>query len=85
GNGKALDSGKSIYQKRCQQCHGDQGQGNNDAFFPSLKGQHHAYLYRQLQWIRDGYRKNANAVMVEQVKALSDEELEAVADYLSRL
>lgn len=85
GDGQDLASGKSIYQKRCMQCHGDEGQGNNEAFFPSLKGQHHAYLLRQLKWIRDGYRKNANAVMVTEVKVLSDTELDAVADYLSRL
>lgn len=85
GDGKNLDIGKSIYQKHCIQCHGDNGQGNNDAFFPSLKGQHHAYLQRQLQWIRDGYRKNANEAMVLEVKALTDAELDAVADYLSRL
>ena len=85
GDGKNLDIGKSIYQKRCVQCHGDNGQGNNDAFFPSLKGQHHAYLQRQLKWIRDGYRRNANEAMVIEVKALTDAELDAVADYLSRL
>ncbi len=85
GDGKNLTLGKKIYEKRCIQCHGDQGQGNNDAFFPSLKGQHHAYLLRQLKWIREGYRKNANEVMVTEVKALSDSELDAVADYLSRL
>ena len=50
-----------------------------------MKGQHHAYLLRQLKWVRDGYRKNANEVMVTEVKALSDAELDAVADYLSRL
>ncbi|NOQ90925.1 MAG: c-type cytochrome, partial [Gammaproteobacteria bacterium] len=85
GKGNNLEIGKSIYQKRCLQCHGDKAQGNNDAFFPSLKGQHHAYLLRQLKWIREGYRKNANELMVTEVKALSDDELDAVADYLSRL
>jgi len=85
GNGQNLELGKNIYQKRCQQCHGDKAQGNNDAFFPSLKGQHHAYLLRQLKWIREGYRKNANEMMLSEVKALSDDELDAVADYLSRL
>jgi len=85
GKGNNLETGKSIYQKRCLQCHGDKAQGNNAAFFPSLKGQHHAYLLRQLKWIRDGYRKNANELMVTEVKALSDDELDAVADYLSRL
>jgi cytochrome c553 len=85
GPGKNLDLAKKLYQKQCSQCHGEQGQGNNDAFFPSLKGQHYAYLLRQLKWIRDGYRKNANPAMVTEVKVLSDNELDAVADYLSRL
>jgi len=85
GNGKNLKRAKDIYMKDCLQCHGDNGQGNNTAFFPSLKGQHYAYLLRQLKWIRDGYRKNSNPVMVTKVKSLSDNELEAVADYLSRL
>ena len=85
GSGKNLAMGESIYKKSCLQCHGENAEGNNEAFFPSLKGQHEAYLWRQLLWIRDGYRKNANVGMVEKIKALSDEELDAVADYLSRL
>ena len=85
GSGKQLGLGKNLYDKHCTQCHGDKGQGNNDAFFPKLQGQHHAYLLRQLKWIRDGYRKNSNPVMVNEVKSLSDEHLDAIADYLSRL
>lgn len=85
GDGKNIELGKNIYEKRCIQCHGEEAQGNNEAFFPSLKGQHHAYLLRQLKWIQQGYRKNANEVMMNEVKALSDTELDAVADYLSRL
>lgn len=85
GDGKNIETGKNIYQKRCIQCHGKAAEGNNEAFFPSLKGQHHAYLLRQLKWIQDGYRKNANEQMVIQLKALSESELDAVADYLSRL
>lgn len=85
GNGEQLSLGKKLYQNHCTQCHGDTALGNNDAFFPRLKGQHHAYLLRQLKWIRDGYRKNSNPVMLEKVKKLSDTELSAIADYLSRL
>lgn len=85
GSGNQLETGKEIYQQRCILCHGNSGQGNNNAFFPKLNGQHHAYLLRHLKWIRDGYRKNSNPAMVIQVKALSDKELDAVADYLSRL
>jgi cytochrome c553 len=85
GDGKNLELGKTIYSKQCMHCHGANAEGNNEAFFPSLNGQHHAYLLRQLKWVRDGYRKNANEAMVKEVKALSDADLDAVADYLSRL
>jgi len=85
GKGDNLANGKKAYHEHCAQCHGDKGQGNNNAFFPKLKGQHHAYLLRQLRWIREGYRKNSNEAMLIQLKTLSDAELDAVADYLSRL
>ncbi len=85
GSGSQVKMGKKLYQQRCNQCHGSKGEGNNDAFYPKLKGQHHAYLLRHMKWIRDGYRKNSNPEMVKQVKALSDSELDAIADYLSRL
>lgn len=85
GDGKQLALGEKIYRERCTQCHGNDGMGDNLAVFPKLKGQHHAYLLRQLKWIRDGYRKNSNPVMVEQIKNLQDADLSAVADYLSRL
>jgi len=85
GSGKELALGKQVYQLHCAQCHGKNGLGNNESFFPKLKGQHYAYLLRQLQWIGNGYRKNTNPEMVKRVKDLSDGELDAVADYLSRL
>ena len=85
GDGQQLELGKKIYQQRCQQCHGAQAQGSNEALLPKLKGQHYAYLLRQLIWIRDGYRKNSNPLMVNQLAPLKDKELDAVADYLSRL
>jgi cytochrome c553 len=85
GDGKHLTLGREIYQQRCTQCHGEDGLGNNDAVFPKLKGQHHAYLLRQLKWIRDGYRRNSNPAMVEQIRNMKDSDLDAVADYISRL
>ncbi|MCW8934938.1 MAG: c-type cytochrome [Gammaproteobacteria bacterium] len=85
GDGGRLALGQSIYKQRCLQCHGEKAQGNNDAFFPKLQRQHYAYLVRQLKWIRDGYRKNSNALMVTELKTLSDDDLNAVADYISRL
>jgi len=85
GNSKQLDLGEAIFQKRCMQCHGEKAQGNNEAFFPRLQGQHYAYVLRQLKWIKQGYRKNSNPQMLIEVKTLSEPELDAVADYISRL
>lgn len=85
GNGKKIDHGKQLYRQLCTKCHGKAGQGNNDAFYPRLKGQHYAYLLRQLEWIQSGYRKNANDLMIGRVKKLSNDDLDALADYLSRL
>ena len=85
GDGSQLSLGKKIYQQHCIQCHGNKGQGDNDSLYPKLKGQHYAYLLRQLKWIRDGYRKNVNPVMVSKLKSMTDSQLDAVADYLSHL
>ena len=85
GRGDALARGEKLYTGRCVQCHGEGGLGNNEAYYPKLKGQHYAYLARQLRWIRDGYRNNANPAMVKELSALSDADIEAMADYISRM
>jgi cytochrome c553 len=85
GDGKQLALGKNLYEKRCVQCHGETGIGNSDALYPRISNQHYAYLLRQLIWIRDGYRKNSHPLMLDNVKGLSNDELSAIADYVSRL
>ena len=85
GPGTHLKRGEQIYNNDCAVCHGKKGEGNNDAIFPKLQGQHYAYLLRQLKWIRDGYRKNSNPVMLKTIEDLKDDDLAAVADYASRL
>ena len=84
GSGLQLDVGKKIFQDKCSQCHGEQAQGNDESFIPRLKGQHYSYLLRQIQGISNGYRKNSNPAMVILVKTLTVQEIEAVADYVSR-
>lgn len=85
GPGTGLDHGGKLYQEHCAMCHGADGAGNNEAFFPRLAGQHFNYLKTQLTWIRDGRRKNANWAMVAQLKGFDEEEIVHVADYISRL
>ena len=85
GRGDQLDLGKKLYEARCRQCHGDQAQGDVLEFVPKLKGQHYAYLLRRIQWIGSGNKKNSKPIMVLRTKSLSATEMEAVADYISRM
>lgn len=85
GKGTQIETGKKLYQKNCAHCHGTQGEGNNELYYPKLQGQHYAYLLRHMKWIRDGYRRNSNAEMVKQIKPMNDEQLDTIADYLSRI
>jgi cytochrome c553 len=85
GNGKNLERGKAIYAKDCAKCHGDRGEGDAKEFYPRVAGQHYRYLLRESLMIRDFCRRNANPKMVKVIKRYDDEDLEAVADYMSRL
>ncbi|MFI4939128.1 MAG: c-type cytochrome [Burkholderiales bacterium] len=85
GPGTALARGNELYLRDCATCHGDKGQGNAEKFFPLVAGQHFKYLLREEQAIRNENRGNANPDMVKVIKSYSDKDLEAVADYISRL
>ena len=85
GSGNALARGKELYVRDCATCHGDKGEGNAEKFFPLVAGQHFKYLLREARFIRDGNRGNANPDMVKIIKSYRDDDLEAVADYMSGL
>ncbi len=85
GPGTDLSTGERLYKRDCVQCHGDQGQGDVQKFYPVLAGQHYEYMLRQIRDIAALRRRNANPDMVKVVKAYKDEELQAVVDYMSRL
>ena len=36
-------------------------------------------------WIRDGFRKNGNALMAEKLQPMSDAQISVLADYISRM
>jgi cytochrome c553 len=73
----------------CMACHGPVGRGNPGPTWPSLGGQHAAYTAAQLKFFRDGgvwgSGTNANAVMSEVARKLSDEEIQALATYVQGL
>ena len=79
--------GKALYDEGapdreippCAPCHGQNAEGNEA--IPRLAGQHHQYLVRQLQAFHGLMRENE--IMDENAKALSEDDIAAVAEYLS--
>lgn len=78
----------------CIGCHGPDGIGNRDwnklmvrvpaVLAPSLGGQHASYLVKQLKAYKDGSRANDEARVMRDIAArLDDNEIAAVAEYLS--
>ena len=86
--------GESIYRggiteisvAACLACHGPNGGGNGPASYPSLRGQHSQYLVVQMKKFRDGTRANdSNSMMRSLAARMSDEEIMAVAAYISAI
>ncbi|OOZ38174.1 hypothetical protein BOW53_16370 [Solemya pervernicosa gill symbiont] len=85
GPGRHLALGEQIYKNDCKKCHGEYGEGNNVEYYPRVQGQNYSYMLRQMRWIRDGKRRNANAKMVKQIQGFSYRDMKAVIDYISRM
>ncbi len=85
GPGRDLVEAEQLYRFQCVECHGEQGEGDAAQFYPRVNGQHYRYLRREMIAIRDGARGNANPKMVEIIKPLSDTQIAALADYMSRI
>jgi cytochrome c553 len=82
---KQIAAGKELYEKQCKECHGGNGEGNKEKFYPVIAGQHYKYLLRQMTEIRDGKRRNANPDMVKVIKPYTNEQLVAISAYQSSL
>lgn len=88
---ESVELGKRIYRAgiaeknvpACAGCHSPTGAGI-PAQFPRLAGQHQEYTLAQLTNFRSGVRKN-NAQMTTISKRLSDDEMQAVSDYVAGL
>jgi len=89
-NPALVAKGKEIYENgvpeprkviKCVECHGDNSAGTNSV--PRLAGQHRDYLALQLHYYRDGLR--ANKLMNRNVKNISDDEIDAVVEYIGTL
>lgn len=89
-NKDTVELGKKIFRggiaeknvPACAACHSANGAGI-PAQFPRLAGQHQAYTTSQLMSFRADTRKNEQ--MSKIVKRMSDEEIQAVSDYVAGL
>jgi cytochrome c len=75
--------GERLYMKHgCYGCHGVGGVGTND--FPKLQGKSKSYLVSRLKGYKNETINSGRADMMKPfAKALSDEEIEAIANYLA--
>lgn len=85
GDGTDLPYGESLYRDNCTECHGESGAGSAKEAYPLIQGQHYNYVLRQLKWIQNGKRRNANKDMMKIIEQFGDREFKALADYISRL
>jgi cytochrome c553 len=82
---KQVAAGRDLYEKECKTCHGANGEGLKEKFYPVIAGQHYKYLLRQMTDIRDGKRRNANPDMVKIIKPYTNDQLVAISAYQSSL
>ncbi|WP_333874005.1 c-type cytochrome [Methylobacter sp.] len=72
----------------CAGCHGENGKGGiaGNVVYPVIGGQRNVYLRAQLVNWKLGERSNSpGGVMNAEAKSLSDDEIEALVDYISGL
>jgi cytochrome c553 len=89
GYGRLAPAGDALYRggspasniPSCVACHGPNAQGVNT--IPRLAGQSYYYLKRKLAQWGEGYHATAAVPMPGIASKLSDDEIEALASYLS--
>jgi cytochrome c553 len=89
-----IELGQRIYRAgnpktgvpACSGCHMADGAGNNFAGFPNISGQNAEYIAAQLHAFKAGERSNDLNSMMQTITAkMSEQEIEAVSNYVSGL
>jgi len=90
-----VEQGQALYRggnmasgvPSCAGCHSPNGSGIEAAGYPRLSGQNADYIAAQLSAYRDGERDSGqnSSIMMDVALKLTDQEIEAVASYVSGL
>jgi cytochrome c553 len=76
-------AGQKVYAQFCNRCHGDQARGSE--VIPRLAGQHSEYVIQSVTRYRDKTGERVDPLMFSAVAPLRNEQIKAVAAYLSSL
>ena len=83
-NALAMDGAELYQTKTCFSCHGKDAQTPILPIYPKLAGQNKDYAAAQMRDIKSGARANGQSAAMKGVMHLvSDEEIDAIAEWLS--
>ncbi len=85
GGGTLLGKGAALYAQLCRSCHGAAADGDAARTVPRIARQHYEYLRRQFYDAVDGRRPNFSPAHIRLLARLEHDDIEGIADYLSRL
>ncbi len=86
GSTLALDGAQLYQTKTCFSCHGKDAKTPILPTYPKLAGQNAAYAAQQMKDIKSGARANGmTAAMKGVMHLVSDEEIDAIAEWLAPL
>lgn len=84
GNAAAADGAALYASKGCAACHGADAKTPIMPAYPKLAGQNAQYALNQMKDIKSGARNNGQtAAMKGIVMSISDEDLQAIAEWLA--
>lgn len=85
GPGNLVERGAQLFANRCSTCHGARAEGSERPAVPRLAAQNYGYLVRQLRELIDGRRPAAGRDHLQPLQSLDRDQINSLADYLSRL
>lgn len=86
GIARAADGAALYKTKTCFTCHGQDGKTPIMPGYPKIAGQDKAYTLQQMKDIKSGARSNGQSAAMKGVMGLvSEEEINALADYISTM